>query len=232
MEVFEGLEDEELALLVREPAPGSSPLEAFGVLWERRKDEIRRQAERLRTMAPRGASKDLFVEAVVDRVQDNLRNGLKNYEGRGPLKSYIRTTVRRAAIDEYWHLRSRRPEKEARPGARPDGPATLDELLDALKDPPRSSFPTPDRVAEARDRADKVRLALERLAGGPGTEGVPGLHLALVLRRRYFEQKSIADIASEFGIVDRTVYRWLVSAGEQLRQLLKDMFRVESGKDL
>jgi hypothetical protein len=43
MEAFEGLEDEELVLLLREPQAGASPLDAFGALWERRKAWIRQQ---------------------------------------------------------------------------------------------------------------------------------------------------------------------------------------------
>lgn len=233
MEVVRGLADEELVAIIRESPAGSPPSDAFWELWSRHEKWLRQQAAKLAPMAPRGASRDLFVEGVLDRVRENLMRGLRLFAGRGAIRAFLRTAVRYAAIDEYWHQKARQVGKELRPGVLPGGPGTLDELLAVLPNwQPPAVFPAPDNYTENRERTEKVRAALERLAQGPGRGGVSGLNLALALRRYYVDQKTHPEIAAEFGVVERTIYRWLDAGREEIRRLLDELFRVRDLGDL
>lgn len=226
------LADDELVLMAKEEiSPGSPGSEAFWEFWRRREARVRRQAVWLSWLG-RGDSVQDFVDCVVDRVRDNLLARLATYNGDGALDSFVRRVVYNAAIDERRH-RLARSGKELRPGASEDGPTTLDELLATIADwEPPPVFPPPGRSVEERDRAVTLKRALERLAREPGLDSTSGLDLALVLRAHYLDGKTFDQIAAEFGVSSRTVYRWMKVGLDELRRLLDEMFGIKSRRHI
>lgn len=232
MTAVQDLADDELVLMVKEGnSPGTPGSEAFWELWRRHETRVRRQAAWLSWLG-RGDSVQDFIDCVVDRVRDNLLARLATYNGDGALDSFVRRVVYNAAIDERRH-RAARKGQELRPGVSDGGPTTVDELLATIAEwEPPPVFPPPGKSVEERDKLTTLRQALERLAREPGLEGTSGLDLALVLRAHYLDGKTFDQIAAEFGVSSRTVYRWMKVGLGELRRLLDEMFGIKGRRHI
>jgi RNA polymerase sigma factor (sigma-70 family) len=206
--------------------------EVFWTLWLRHEKWIKRRIQAMGScLAQRcGCTPDEFCEQLEDRVRERLIRSLGGYRG-GNVQGFLERIINRAAIDE-WRYRKRRPIKvdpEEALGQQPtDSPLDDDEVLDLLTYRAEMFYPSPERIAAAKDRSEKIQIMLELMAA----ESKKGLERARVLYEHYIQEKTVKDIARIEGVDERTVYRWLREGCEAAKRILKETFKVTSLEDL
>jgi RNA polymerase sigma-70 factor (ECF subfamily) len=153
--------------------------------------------------------------AAADEVQQLLRERLLvapgaqllDYQGRGPLKAFVRVAAVRCAIDLQ---RQRRPQGDS---------ADLDALL-AQPDPEIDFVKLHDREALRGVLLDAVRSLPARDAS--------------LLKLHYLEGMSLEKLALLERSARSTVARWLADARkralERVRQLLRERLRLTAGE--
>lgn len=216
-------EEQELIRQAQQQPWDRGGAEVFWALWARHEPWLRIRIRTLRHNPGQG-SREIFQEAVLDRVRENLIRGLPQYTGRGALRAFLIRIVQRAAIDEFRHQKRRAtvPIVDAREEHGSNEPA-----LDPFYRSP-SLLPLPDASALAKDRRAKLRLVLAELAG----ESDKGLKCALALRMRFLEDRPLAYIASEMGVVEHTIWYWIKDGLSRVAEILRDQYGVEGLSDL
>jgi RNA polymerase sigma factor (sigma-70 family) len=163
-------------------------------------------------------------------VQDKLIKSLGGYRG-GNVQGFLERIINTAAIDEYryWKRRPIKVDPEGALGQQPtDSPLDDDEVLDLLTDRAGMFYPSPERIAAAKDRSEKIQIMLELMAA----ESKEGLERARVLCEHYMKGKTVKEIAQIEEVDERTVYRWLREGREAAKRILKETFQVTSLEDL
>ena len=174
---------------------------AIALFYARYEQPLRRVIAR--TCKDPDDAEDVFHDVVIKLTlaRAHAPPGLRGYEGRGKLLTWLRVVAARAAID---HARKTTPSRLTHSMVE-----TLEQLdLD------------PDTVASYRhDFKDAVALAVAALA--PRQRQILRYHLAGV---------SVGDIAVALGHHRVTVSRWLSAIREQLREsTLRTLEQREAG---
>jgi len=137
----------------------------------------------------------------LDRVDDVVQDvfvaafaGLRSYRGTSPLRAWL-LGIARHKIEDFYRQRLREPEELAEPGD-PAEPAAGEEL------------PIEDRIDRAR-AAERTHLVLTRLPEA----------YSVALLWRYWENRSVREIAEASGKTEKAIERLLARAREKFREL-------------
>jgi RNA polymerase sigma factor (sigma-70 family) len=220
------LTDDELIERVTKLPWNTGGSNAFWTLWLRYKDWIERKIRARESLAWNcRCTPDEFCKGLKDRVQDKLIKLIKSLGGYrgGNVQGLLERIINTAAIDEwrYWKRRPTVDPKEAL-GQQPTSPLDDDEVLDLLTYRAEMFYPSPERIAAAKDRSEKIQIMLEQMA----EESHEGLKQARVLCEHYMKGKTVKEIAKIEGVDERTVYRWLKDGREAAKRILKETFQV------
>jgi RNA polymerase sigma factor (sigma-70 family) len=224
------LTDDELIERVAKLPWNTGGSNAFWTLWLRYKDWIEQKIRARESLARNcGCTPDEFCKELEDRVQDKLIKSLGRYRG-GNVQGLLERIINTAAIDEYRYRKRRLTvdPKEALGQQPTDSPLDDDEVLDLLTYRAGMFYPSPERIAAAKDWSEKIQIMLEQMA----EESKEGLERTRVLCEHYMKGKTIKEIAKIEGVDERTVYRWLEDGREAAKEILKKTFQVTSLEDL
>jgi RNA polymerase sigma-70 factor, ECF subfamily len=143
------------------------------------------------------------LERVDDVVQDVFvaaLGSLQAFKGTSSLQSWL-LGIARHKVEDFYRQRLREPGALAQPGEPDESPA-------------EEPFAIEDRIDRAR-AAEKTQRILRVM---PETYGV-------VLLWRYWENRSIRDIAAASGKTEKAVERLLARARSRFRQLWHEVSR-------
>jgi RNA polymerase sigma-70 factor (ECF subfamily) len=178
--------------------------EAFGQLVNKWQGAIQRLCVRMLGDSHRG--EDLTQEAFA-----KLYNKRHDYEPAARFSTYLWRVALNLCYDELRRLK-RRPETslDAQPGDNDEGFSFLDgqPAID----------PTPDAQLQNLERAELVRLALQKLPE----------HYRSVVVLRHYENLKFREIAEVLEIPEGTVKSRMAEGLQQLHEILTRAFRAET----
>jgi RNA polymerase sigma-70 factor, ECF subfamily len=137
------------------------------------------------------------ADLVDDLVQDVFLSALTHlasYQGSSSLRSWL-LGIARHKVEDFYRMRLRSPD-------------SLDDLQ-AVGEEPVLRDPLPDELLDDERTRTKTRAILVRLPE----------RYALLLLWRYWEQRSIREIASTTGATEKGVERALARARSRFKQL-------------
>jgi RNA polymerase sigma factor (sigma-70 family) len=222
-------EDLALCRVVRSEPWERGGAEAFWTLWRKHRDwvwcSVRKASRR---MCPHHVAWEVFAEALLERVQLRLTRGAGHYQGDGSFRAFLKTTIVHASIDQRRYYQARReepPEDDSFDPADPEGQIGGADAGPVYR---TKAFPSPERVALARQRGEILHEALRVLGAASATSG----HWAGALRRFYLEDMTGTAIAREMGWSLSAVHKYLERGRKELRAVLKKRFGIENLEDL
>jgi RNA polymerase sigma factor (sigma-70 family) len=200
--------------------------EAFWTLWKKHRDWIWLSCCRASGRScPRFVDRGVFAEALLERVLQRSTQKVHRYEGKAPFRAFMKKVIVNASIDQARYYLARREER----------------VRDTYRDPPDSgpdedgpsgpgpayrtkTFPSPERLALAKERRDILYAALSIVA----TKSNASVNWAAALRLHYLEERKGDEIARELGCSLAAVHKYLERGRHEMMAVLKETFGIES----
>jgi RNA polymerase sigma factor (sigma-70 family) len=204
--------------------------EAFWTLWEKHREWIWLSVRGAsRRVCPWNVDRGVFAEALLERVLLRLTQRAHRYQGRAPFRAFLKKVIVNASIDQWRYYDARResagPERPldaADSDPEDDGPAAPGPAYRT------KTFPSPERLALAKERAQILYAALRLLV----TDSAASVNQAAALRLFYLEDRIGAEIARELGCSVAAVHKYLERGRKELKSVLEKRFGIEKIEDL
>jgi RNA polymerase sigma factor (sigma-70 family) len=204
--------------------------EAFWKLWEKHREWVWLSVWRAsRQMCPPFVERGVFAEALLERVMTRLMRKVQRYEGRAPFKAFVKRLIVNAAVDQGRHYDARR--EAIRGGFSHEQADTDSDDTTRVGPAPEyrvKTFPSPERLALARERNEKVYEALRLVVSVSKTS----VNWAAALRLRYLEGVQGHELARALGCSLQTAQKHLSRGRKAMRDILRKEFGVEKLEDL